>query len=259
MNSDLQGSLTMMKDGVVEVDPVVVAPAEDCAVPAEIKPKRETKKRKPSSSATSAAADSSVETEASETAPVASAVDADSSPSSEVVSATTQTPVKRVKKEKDPFAPKRPLNAFFLFQRDHRVALKSAHPTVTPHELSRLLSEAWEKASPDAKRQYEADARRFYEEYSKDMTEYRNRALAAAESKDDEPMQTSEGERNAEEPKKGYNNDDAGDDEEVNTSQLVFEKENCSQSSVSNVADLEGKEKRRRDRKEKKEKKMEAA
>lgn len=86
----------------------------------------------------------------------------------------TETAVnKKAKKEKDPNAPKRPLNAYFLFQRDYRPKLKSANPDLPHTDQNKLLSEAWEKMSLEERTRYEGEAKGLYEEYAKEIKEYK--------------------------------------------------------------------------------------
>lgn len=75
---------------------------------------------------------------------------------------------KKVKKEKDPNAPKRPLNAFFLFQRDHKDSIK---PTETQtHQV--LLKAAWDNLDPEVKNKYSIDAKALYDQFSAELKEY---------------------------------------------------------------------------------------
>lgn len=50
---------------------------------------------------------------------------------------------KRVKKEKDPDAPKRPLTAFFLFSTNARDLVKRENPDSTPVEVNNEILRRW--------------------------------------------------------------------------------------------------------------------
>lgn len=107
------------------------------------------------------------------------------SPSHTVDKENVATPVsasKKSKKEKDPNAPKRPLNAYFLYQRDHRAMLKTMHPEMMPSEVVRRLCEDWDKATPELKSRYEQQARALFDVYNRDMDEYKLAKTAMVES-----------------------------------------------------------------------------
>jgi hypothetical protein len=63
------------------------------------------------------------------------------------------------KKVKDPNQPKKPMNAFFLYQRDHRQELKQSFPEESPNEIAKLLSLKWSSESTQVKAKYEEEAR----------------------------------------------------------------------------------------------------
>ena len=92
-----------------------------------------------------------------------------------------QQPAKKVKKEKDPNAPKRPLNSYFLFQRDHRLLLKSTQPDLPFSEMSRLINEAWDKMSTEDHSKYENEAKTLLEAYNKENKAYK-------EGKEEKPV-----------------------------------------------------------------------
>lgn len=86
----------------------------------------------------------------------------------------TAAPVaKRVKKEKDPNAPKRPLNAYFLFQREHRLHLKSTQPDLPHSESLKSMNEAWEKMSSTDRSRYENEAKALLEAFNKENKAYK--------------------------------------------------------------------------------------
>ena len=89
------------------------------------------------------------------------------------VSAAVQQPVKKAKKEKDPNAPKRPLNAYFLFQRDHRLHLKSNQPDLPFVEVNRSMNEAWEGMGAEERAKYENEAKVLLEAFNKENKAYK--------------------------------------------------------------------------------------
>lgn len=58
---------------------------------------------------------------------------------------------KRVKKEKDPDAPKRPLTAFFLFSTNARELVKTENPESTPVEVNNEILRRWNGMGPGEK------------------------------------------------------------------------------------------------------------
>lgn len=53
----------------------------------------------------------------------------------------------RVKKEKDPNAPKRPMCAYFLFMNDRRLTLKNDHPKALMGEQTKIMTSEWKALS----------------------------------------------------------------------------------------------------------------
>jgi hypothetical protein len=58
---------------------------------------------------------------------------------------------KRVKKPRDPDAPKRPPSSYLLFQNEVRQAMKKANPTMANHEILTSISQRWAEMSPEEK------------------------------------------------------------------------------------------------------------
>lgn len=59
---------------------------------------------------------------------------------------------KRVKRERDPNAPKRPASAYILFQNAVRQEMRAANPTADYKELARQIGDRWKNLSEDDKR-----------------------------------------------------------------------------------------------------------
>lgn len=58
---------------------------------------------------------------------------------------------KRVRKPKDPNAPKRPASSYLLFQNEIRQDLKAKNPSMPNNELLGLIAKMWKEMSPEEK------------------------------------------------------------------------------------------------------------
>ena len=58
---------------------------------------------------------------------------------------------KRVKRPRDPDAPKRPPSSYLLFQNEVRQAMKRANPAMANHEILTNISQRWAGMSPEEK------------------------------------------------------------------------------------------------------------
>ena len=93
-----------------------------------------------------------------------------------------QPPTKKVKKERDPNQPKKPLNNYFLFQRDFRARFKESHPSATSAELTKMMNEAWEKMTREEADYYDNLAKEHSAVYLKALEEYNNKKKQEVES-----------------------------------------------------------------------------
>jgi len=81
--------------------------------------------------------------------------------------------VRKVKKVKDPNAPKRATTAFFFFSHDQRSSVVKVHPGWKVSEVASELGRQW-KSLPDAKKKtYEAKAVADKARYEREMKAYR--------------------------------------------------------------------------------------
>lgn len=75
----------------------------------------------------------------------------------------------KVKKFKDPNAPKKGLSAFMLFSNDHRAEIKTNNSDASFGEIGRLVGEAWKNLSDKQRSVYvqrsEADKARYTQEF----------------------------------------------------------------------------------------------
>ncbi|XP_012708548.1 high mobility group protein B2 [Fundulus heteroclitus] len=81
--------------------------------------------------------------------------------------------MKKVKKKKDPNAPKRPPSAFFVFCSDHRPRIKAENPGISIGDIAKKLGELWATQGAKDKAPYEAKAAKLKEKYEKDVAAYR--------------------------------------------------------------------------------------
>ncbi|KNZ61353.1 high mobility group protein B1 [Puccinia sorghi] len=79
---------------------------------------------------------------------------------------------KRVKKDKDPNAPKRPLSAYMYFSQDWRERIKNENPDVSFGEIGRLLGHKWKALSEEEKKPYEDMACRDKKRHEAEKAEY---------------------------------------------------------------------------------------
>jgi hypothetical protein len=92
-----------------------------------------------------------------------------------VVTVQRPSSIKKVKKERDPNQPKKPLNNYFLFQRDFRARFKESHPTATSSELNKVMTETWENMSKEEAQYYDDLAKEHYSTYMKTLEEYKRK------------------------------------------------------------------------------------
>jgi hypothetical protein len=63
---------------------------------------------------------------------------------------------KKVKKAKDPDAPKKPLTGFMLYAKNTREAVKKENPDIKPTEVMKKIGEMWGALSDEEKASYKA-------------------------------------------------------------------------------------------------------
>ncbi|XP_061733295.1 high mobility group protein B1b isoform X2 [Nerophis ophidion] len=114
----------------------------------------------------------------------------------------------KMKRFKDPNAPKRPPSAFFLFCGDFRPKVKGETPGLSIGDTAKKLGEMWNGSSMEEKQPYEKKAAKLKEKYDKDIVAYRTKGkvdsssapvavavvVAAAAADDDEDEDDDEGE-----------------------------------------------------------------
>ena len=75
-------------------------------------------------------------------------------------------------KPKDPNAPKRPLNAYMVFQRDNRSAIKRENLDKKPSEIMKLCSVKWKSLTAEQRKPYETEATALMKAYKAVLAKY---------------------------------------------------------------------------------------
>lgn len=79
---------------------------------------------------------------------------------------------KKIKKVKDPKAPKRSLTAWLIYTNEQRSKFKEENPDKSTTELTTLMSQEWRNMTDEDKKKYEDLAKVDKERYMKEMEEY---------------------------------------------------------------------------------------
>ncbi|OCH85034.1 HMG-box protein [Obba rivulosa] len=87
---------------------------------------------------------------------------------------------KKVKKIKDPNAPKRPASSYLLFQNDVRKELRDKFPNMPNNELLSHIAELWKNMPPEQKDAYEQRQKVAKNEWMVQKTAYEARGTDAA-------------------------------------------------------------------------------
>lgn len=78
----------------------------------------------------------------------------------------------KVKRKKDPSAPKRPTSSYLFFCADARPVVKSKHPDMENVEVTKKLGELWRALSDKKKEPYVKKAQKDKERYTREMASY---------------------------------------------------------------------------------------
>ncbi|KAI9140871.1 high mobility group box domain-containing protein [Paraphysoderma sedebokerense] len=92
---------------------------------------------------------------------------------------------KKVKKAKDPNAPKRPLSGYFHFCAEARDGVKSENPGLNVGEIAKILGAKWKELDENEKKPYNDKAKADKARYDKEMAKYKGGA-AAGDDEDEE-------------------------------------------------------------------------
>ena len=82
----------------------------------------------------------------------------------------------KVKRRKDPNAPKRPMSAYLAFSNSRRAIATKENPVATNSEISKILSKMWKEAPQEVKQKYIDEEAELREEYKVAMTKWKKEA-----------------------------------------------------------------------------------
>jgi len=88
---------------------------------------------------------------------------------------------KKVKKPRDPDAPKRPPSSYLLFQNEVRQAMKKANPGMANHEILTTISQRWASMTPEEKDTYHKRQEVAKAHYTQEKTAYDARRVLASD------------------------------------------------------------------------------
>jgi len=86
----------------------------------------------------------------------------------------------RKRKPKDPFAPKKPLSAYFLFCADERPKVLGSNSGMSVSDVARELGIRWKKAAIETKNKYEQAASEKKHVYQAEMAIYKNQTSTSS-------------------------------------------------------------------------------
>lgn len=89
--------------------------------------------------------------------------------------ASTAPAAKKMKKEKDPNAPKRPLSAYFIFSNEIRPTVKKQNPDAKITDMSKIIGDMWKGMDDGKKAKYQKKADTDKERYEKEMAAYKKK------------------------------------------------------------------------------------
>jgi len=86
--------------------------------------------------------------------------------------AKRKTKETKVKRKKDPNAPKRGLSAYMFFANDNRDKVREENPGIKFGEVGKILGEKWKELTDKEKKPYEAKAATDKERYETEKARY---------------------------------------------------------------------------------------
>jgi len=87
-------------------------------------------------------------------------------------SAKRKTKDVKVKRKKDPNAPKRGLSAYMFFANEHRDKVREENPGIKFGDVGKLLGEKWKELTDKEKGPFEAKAKADKERYESEKARY---------------------------------------------------------------------------------------
>jgi len=83
--------------------------------------------------------------------------------------------VKEAHNDDKPQPPKRPLSAFFLFRQDRYTDVNAANPNTNVAEITKIISEEWNKLSDERKQGYKTKYDGSKQKYDQELKDYVNK------------------------------------------------------------------------------------
>ena len=112
---------------------------------------------------------------------------------------------KKIKKVKDPNAPKRSLSAWIIFTTEQRPKFKAENPEKSNKELTTLMSQEWRNMTDGDKKKYTDLAIVDKERYMKEKEEYESNSENDSSESENEKPKKAKKEKDPDAPKKNQN------------------------------------------------------
>lgn len=93
--------------------------------------------------------------------------------SATTVSSATASAISKMKKNRDPNEPPKPVSAYALFFRDTQTAIKEQNPDASFGEVSKIVASMWDALDPEHKNVYKKKSELAKKEYLKSLAAYR--------------------------------------------------------------------------------------
>lgn len=107
---------------------------------------------------------------------------------------------------KDPNAPKRPLNAYMIYSAEQRVTLKSSDPDLKGPKLLKKIAAQWKQLDESGKSKYQKQTEELKKKYEEEMKNYNPPEEKKEEGEKPEEKKTKR-------TRKAKKNDEESDDE----------------------------------------------
>ncbi len=112
---------------------------------------------------------------------------------------------KKIKKVKDPNAPKKSLSAWIIFTTEQRPKFKAENPEKSNTELTTLMSQEWRNMTEEDKKKYTDLAIVDKQRYMKEKEEYESNSENDSSESENEKPKKAKKEKDPEAPKKNQN------------------------------------------------------
>ncbi|KAL9650720.1 hypothetical protein ABK040_001774 [Willaertia magna] len=108
------------------------------------------------------------------------------------------TKTKKSKKPKDKDAPKRPLSAYQIFQKEKRPEVKEQNKNMDAKEIMKELARLWKELDEDEKKPFQEKAELAKAQHKKDVEEYEKKKKNKDEDEEEEEEEEGSGEESDE-------------------------------------------------------------